>query len=478
VPLDPRVPLGVEPPQPSNTLGMMADVVKMQKAVQEMRDLEDERRAQAEMQQILQQSGGDFNLAIKTLAPKYPQAALELQTRVGKAQQESYKAVTEQTKADQAKINFALGMLPAVDSPESYALFKQSIAPWSPELAEMLPSEYTPELKNKLLEVGLSAKDLLDRRDKALKEFDSGDKMVATAGYLATANTAEEWDQTIQFAKLHNVRQEDLALFGSFSPENKARAEALSLKPEKRAELAGQAEGRQIQREGQAITVRGQDLSAATQRRGQDISASTQRRGQDLTDARAKEGAAGAGPGGVKLSVGQQEDLTTIKDLTGLIDESEKLGKELNWEGVGAGFGGTRSKLAGQFGLGGNVEKKEQLRNSIGNLQGTIAKLRGGTSFTASEKEMLSNYTPTIDDGDERIQAKLKSLRGFLSRREANILEVAGARGGGQPAAAAPTTGAPRNVANLLNSQGPGRYTLSDGSVWVKNPDGSTRREK
>ncbi len=130
----------------------------------------------------------------------------------------------------------------------------------------------------------------------------------------------------------------------------------------------------------------------------------------------------GAGAG-IPLSAGQQDDMTMASDVLGLITEANRLGEKTNWSGVGALWTGTASQAAMDVGLSG-TEDEESLRNTIGNINGTIAKLRGGTSFTEGEKALLAQYSPTINDGDVRIKAKLASLQKFLKDHEANVIST------------------------------------------------------
>lgn len=150
----------------------------------------------------------------------------------------------------------------------------------------------------------------------------------------------------------------------------------------------------------------------------------------------------GVQPGGqrqTRLSTGQQEELATMKTVEDMTKEVNVLGDSIGWKGVGALFTGSLSQGAANLGWGSPNEEK--LRNKIANIQGTIAKLRGGTSFTPNEQKLLDSYTPTINDGDMRIKAKLESLREFIATKRKNTMQFAGADMGGeqpQPAAGAP----------------------------------------
>lgn len=72
--------------------------------------------------------------------------------------------------------------------------------------------------------------------------------------------------------------------------------------------------------------------------------------------------------------------------------------------------------------LGANVEKVKGMfsagdpetidfNNIVSNLRATIAKARGGSSFTATEKAMLNQYTPKVGDSGQELRSKLAALK-------------------------------------------------------------------
>jgi len=134
-------------------------------------------------------------------------------------------------------------------------------------------------------------------------------------------------------------------------------------------------------------------------------------------------GSAAEGPGGVKLSPTQQEDISTMLTVQDLSKTVLKRGEATSWSGVGP-VAGRVGSVAAQFEVG--SPEAEELRNFIGNIQGTIAKLRGGTAFSPQEKAMLDSYTPTPNDSVLKIKAKLKSLDLFITAKRENMLRVAG----------------------------------------------------
>ena len=151
--------------------------------------------------------------------------------------------------------------------------------------------------------------------------------------------------------------------------------------------------------------------------------------------------AASGAEGGVKLTPAQQEDVATMLTVQDLGKEALALGDKIKWRGVGPVAGRTGAAAARWLGAGG--EDPERLRNLIGNIQGTIAKLRGGASFTPSEQLMLDRYTPTTTDSVLQIQTKLKSLSDFITTKRENTLRVAGGQYTPRETAPAGTTAAP-----------------------------------
>lgn len=127
----------------------------------------------------------------------------------------------------------------------------------------------------------------------------------------------------------------------------------------------------------------------------------------------------------VKLTTGQQTDVADIDTLSTLLDNTLALGNRIGFAGTGGAFKGSIDQfLAKNFGRG--TAEEEELRNYIGNIRGTLAKLRGGTSFTANEEKLLNSYTPSINDNPLTIQAKVNSLKSYLATKRSSIITAAG----------------------------------------------------
>lgn len=139
--------------------------------------------------------------------------------------------------------------------------------------------------------------------------------------------------------------------------------------------------------------------------------------------------------GTVNLSASQKDDIATMDTVSQMANDLLASGESIGWAGVGGLWTGSLSQfMLKNFGQG--SEEEQNLRNTIGNIKGTIAKLRGGTSFTPNEQALLETYTPTIDDSSDMIKSKLDSLIKYISLKKQNVLSVAG----GDYSSAIPTT--------------------------------------
>lgn len=128
--------------------------------------------------------------------------------------------------------------------------------------------------------------------------------------------------------------------------------------------------------------------------------------------------------GQVKLSTPQQESIVSINTLSDIASQILNLGLQTNYAGIGGlGSGSIKQFLAKNLGTG--SKEAQDLRNLVGNIQATIAKERGGTSFTANEQKLLETYTPTINDSALVIDSKVKSLQNFLENKKKEIVAVA-----------------------------------------------------
>lgn len=126
-----------------------------------------------------------------------------------------------------------------------------------------------------------------------------------------------------------------------------------------------------------------------------------------------------------KLTAGQQDDVAQMTTVSGLIDKVLGLqNAEGKIPGIGAFGLGSLKQLGSQLNIGSMEGRTAQ--QTIGNIRGTIAKLRGGTSFTVNEEKLLNTYTPSINDSSAVIATKLANLKDFIQRKNIDLLSAAG----------------------------------------------------
>ena len=130
---------------------------------------------------------------------------------------------------------------------------------------------------------------------------------------------------------------------------------------------------------------------------------------------------------GPKLSSGQQDDLASMDTVAQQIQQILAYNGDGKLEGVGFGTGPLGALATKIFGTG--SEEAKNVRSLIGQIKGTIAKLRGGTSFTPNEEKLLNSYTPDINENSASAVAKLNELLQFIANKKANTLQFAQERG-------------------------------------------------
>jgi hypothetical protein len=134
-----------------------------------------------------------------------------------------------------------------------------------------------------------------------------------------------------------------------------------------------------------------------------------------------------AGPKPVAIPSNVKMKRADMQTIAKMVDSVEALGDKIQWKGVGStGFGSglLRGLYKSTTGRGSNEEAS--LRTEIGNIKGTIAKLRGGAAFTPSEMQMLETYVPTIGEDPSSIKTKLQGLRQWIKFQDDSIKEQFG----------------------------------------------------
>lgn len=367
----------------------------------------------AAVRQVMVEANGDFEKALPKLRMIAPAAALKFETAIATQQKEHFQSLKAKTEAETERTARSLRFLQGA-TPQTYPAIYGRLQQEDPEVAGLLPPTFDADRVRQVQQIGLSAKEALDQRNLALTLLKEGHTMEALSTYFSTVpetGGADEWQKGLDDFTNAGVPKSLLALVGPYGPGAPAHAAALGISPAKAAELAGQAETR-------AQTEKHQTTQEELQRGQLAVSQGQLRVAQDRER---REGAAAGGAAAVKLSPTQQEDIATMLTMEQLASDVQKIGKDAGTlPGVGPMEGRVFPSLRGSGGTTG-----ETLRDKIGNIQGTIAKLRGGTSFTPTEKQLLETYTPTTTDRDEVILTKITNLVDFIRKKRENTLRVA-----------------------------------------------------
>jgi hypothetical protein len=251
--IDPNIILqGLRPlPQidPLQIYGQVAEVAALRDQAEARRQAGEERRQkaadEAAMRRVLTETGGDIEAALPRLRMISPTAALGLEGKVGEARKQRFDALRAQTESQGKQLDVGVRLLQGVTDEPSYRIVHPLIAQMSPEIATAMGENFDPARVQQFVQIGLSTKDLLDQRNKALDLFVKGDARTALGTYLSTARTPEEWNDFKIGARHFGIPSQLVDLFGEWDEGAPARAAQLSMTPEERATLAGQAAQRE-----------------------------------------------------------------------------------------------------------------------------------------------------------------------------------------------------------------------------------------
>lgn len=143
------------------------------------------------------------------------------------------------------------------------------------------------------------------------------------------------------------------------------------------------------------------------------------------------------------LPASQREDISAMGTVSKLANQLVELNAETGLEGIGGLYQGSIAQAVDNV-FGNSSEEARKTRALIGNIKGTIAKLRGGTSFTENEQKLLDTYTPTINENPAVVVNKLNLLNDYIEKKKQDTLYP-----GGIGISKPPSTEQTGNVENL-----------------------------
>ncbi len=356
----------------------------------------------------------DQKAIIAYVQPKDYELGQKLSTAFAKFQKDATDARKGELDNEDKQWSLIGQALQGVNA-STYAPVWSRINSIDPEMGQFLGPQFDPQKVQTALAMGTARSDW----NKQTKDILDSDEANTTKALKLLANSAdaEHAADAMEFAKVHGV-DDDLTQmgFGEWTPDTPQRAANFLMGPKEVAAIAEQKADNERQSAQQAASneiARGQlgvaqgNLAVA----------------QGNLAERKKEGASKP-EGGVKLSAGQQQDLETMLTVSDMAKAVRKLGDDTGWAGTGGMWTGSLSNLATRL-SGKGDPRNISLRNQVGNIKATIAKLRGGTAFTPNEQALLESYTPTIDDSDIVLKQKLTDLESYIETKRKNMLKIA-----------------------------------------------------
>lgn len=288
--IDPSIPLGVRPAQFNlgEMFGAMQGMQQLRSQGQQQR-LQDIKLREADQAEA---SDNAIRLALQQHVgadgtPDYDAAAAKLESvGFGPEGQKLRKFKVEQQKAAEEAAKAALetegkryeivgqrgglaynALSAAVTDPSKYPAARAQAIKLIPQAEEFLPAQFDKDKVTSAMTWWEATKPALetraavlaDVREKAFQQKSEADRLAEFGGWmnrlLPTAQSQDEWDKALSLAP-PDTRAKLVEAYGdTYSPEAAKRAAVVSMTPEKRAELAGQAESRALTAAGQKETA-------------------------------------------------------------------------------------------------------------------------------------------------------------------------------------------------------------------------------
>jgi hypothetical protein len=166
----------------------------------------------------------DFDRAIATVTPDFPEIGEALQKNLDahrKSAADAKKAELDNDNLEASAVAQTLnGVKKAADPSAAYAAAVQTM----PSIAEKVGPQYDPNAVEAAIRRAEAVKDQNADEKTRIDEALGGKALNATAWMLAHAQTPDQWTDALHFGSLYGVPDQQLGLFGEFSPEHAKRA--------------------------------------------------------------------------------------------------------------------------------------------------------------------------------------------------------------------------------------------------------------
>lgn len=395
----------------------------------EVQGVEDQQRRQAALQAELRTLDGKPRQMIAALRRHgFIEEADKAEKHVSDQIAAGIKQEAEQTELWKSQLTVGRQLLNAVRESPNPELTYSQVAPMlrglaGEELGQIIPEQYDAEALAMLDAAVTDADTYTDQRIEAREAFEAGDGLRATALTLTLSKTPEQWQQALDRAEgLGAITPEQAATFGEFSPENLAKAEQLTLSPEKQADLKADAQSEARLTAQLAETIRhnrategNEPLVAVMGPDGKPVYVPRRQ-------AVGKQPVAGSRGGTRPVTSG---DANRLSELQTSLDDVVVLTEALK----GAGTTGTISQIGAMMpnwvtemtGWGQDAKSKQAVIDRVKQVIGRA--LEGGV-LRKEDEEKYKKILPTIGDPVSVVQTKLQGLEAAIEQRYQRQLEA------------------------------------------------------
>lgn len=450
------------------------DLIAAQAGVERAK-LSDIQRAEADdkaVREALQATGGDHDAALQVLDTRNPTAAQKLRSALTEGRIKGLDEQDKTLKVVNDKLKTASQLLqgvPTADDPwTAYANILPKVREVvGPDLSKHLPDDYDPDTVGQAITWGETAQQTLERRRAALETAREG---VATnkdarerdayftkalGQWLPTVSTQDEWDKALGSVKALGASPETLARFGAqYSPEAVQRAATFGLTPEEQARAnkpptAGSVADffatyarDVVHKPLDALTVQDKEVAAHRWAMAHKVDSPTE------------------------LTAGKRTELvqTILKYPSVYHDLTDTTKSAIAGELNAAGFTGFARQATPATLAAAERWRQEQL-------------VALETRFKAAQALPETHGVMTAEDLQAAKDAINVSYRAQIGGSAAAPVAAPPAAPAARSAAAPKpkTVTVPAPVATALKGQKPGKYTLSDHSVWIVGKDGTVQ---
>lgn len=434
--IDPRIILsGQRDPVRINTpfenLDLVMQAEQRQQAVRaneaKLRAEERAARQQAQIQQILQQTQGDWEVALPQIRRVAPEASLQYEKMLGDARKERAAALKTEIDADAALTDKWIGRLrglPEGDD-ELYQLYRQRITQEMPDLGAQLPPTYDKAALDRVQQVGLTAKEYADLQRQSLEFAAKGEWRQSTGAALATATSADDWDQILAGQRELGAPKAVLAQFGPWAPNAPQRARQLGMTASQQALSANTATDNDRQERTLAETQRHNRVmeTRPTSSGSEPLVAVQGPDGQPVLLPRSQ--AAGMRPASDRQNAGARGvtsgDANRIADFDTSLSDVRVLRNEI-------GTTGTASKIEAMApnwvsdltGFGAEAKGRQAV---IDRVKQVIGKALEGGVLRKEDEYKYTKILPTIGDPPSVAKTKLDGLEKALIERRQTLMD-------------------------------------------------------